>query len=51
MTANAEMIDTGIARPGIRVARTLRNARKMMMTTRIAAIPSVCSVSRMERLT
>ena len=44
-------MDTGIARPGMIVERTLRRNTKMMSTTSSAAMTSVSCASRIERLT
>ena len=51
MTPNAAMIDVGMARPGMSVARRFRRKTKMMMTTRIAARTSVSSASRIDART
>ena len=51
MIANVATMDVGIARPGMIVARRFRRKRKMMITTRPAAMSSVSSASRIERET
>ena len=44
------MMEAGIARPGMIVARTLRRNRKITITTRMPAMTSVSSASLIERL-
>ncbi len=51
ITAKVAMIEAGIARPGMMVARTFRRKRKMMNTTSTAASTRVSSASLIERLT
>ena len=51
MIANVEMIDAGMARPGMIVARRFRKNTKMISTTRIAAISSVRRASAIECVT
>jgi len=51
ITANVATMEAGIARPGMTVARKFRRKTKMITTTSAAAISSVSSASRIERLT
>ncbi len=51
ITAKVAMIDVGIARPGMIVARRFLRNTKMMMITSTAAISSVSCASLIERVT